>query len=198
MAADYAQMSRQLSEFYDFTGKVVLYVGAGSRQLLDPCTKTRKLIAIDKNARLLNELQRSVAASEPQHPVEVICADFNDVNASSDVIYFEFCLHEMPDPEKALAHAKSLACDVVVYDHSADSEWSYYCAEEDKVRRSSEIVHSFSPRRRQTFHGEQRFANHAELLAKVSPEGPVAVSRILPFASATGIVIPMDYELSLL
>jgi hypothetical protein len=31
-----------------------------------------------------------------------------------DTVYFEFCLHEMDDPEYALIHAKSLAPDIVV------------------------------------------------------------------------------------
>jgi hypothetical protein len=36
LAADYQLLSRSLSGFYDFTGKSVLYVGEGGRQLLDP------------------------------------------------------------------------------------------------------------------------------------------------------------------
>jgi hypothetical protein len=114
------------------------------------------------------------------------------------VVYFEFCLHEMDDPEKALMHAKSLAPDIVVYDHSPGSEWIYYGAEEDKVCRSFAAMEHFGIRRRQTLHAEQRFTRYAELVAKVSPQGPLAVERVQPFATATDIVIPMSYELNLL
>jgi hypothetical protein len=104
----------------------------------------------------------------------------------------------MDDPEKALIHAKSLAPDIVVYDHSPGSEWIYYGAEESKVARSSAAMERFGIRRRQTFYAEQRFGNHAELLAKVSPQGPLAIARAQRFAGATNVVIPMNYELNLL
>jgi hypothetical protein len=53
-------------------------------------------------------------------------------------------------------------------------------------------------RSRQTFHAEQRFSNYGELLAKVSPHGPLAIERAQRFAGITDIVIPMAYELNLL
>ena len=55
--------------------------------------------------------------------MEVVGSKFEDVALSGDVVYFEFCLHEMADPQKALTHAKNLARDTVVFDHSPDSEW---------------------------------------------------------------------------
>jgi hypothetical protein len=56
----------------------------------------------------------------------------------------------------------------------------------------------FGVRRRETFQAEQRFGNLDELLAKVGPQGPVAVERARRFRGATNIVIPMRYELNLL
>lgn len=85
-----------------------------------------------------------------------------------------------------------------MYDHSAGSEWIYYGAEEDKVARSSAVMESFGIRRCQKFKAEQRFGNYDELLAKVAPQGPLAIERIQRFVGATGIVIPMSYELNLL
>lgn len=85
-----------------------------------------------------------------------------------------------------------------MYDHSPGSEWIYYGAEEDKVARSSAVMHRFGIRRCQTFEAEQRFTNFAELLAKASRQGPLAIERIQRFAGATNIVIPMNYELNLL
>ncbi|HVO82645.1 MAG TPA: hypothetical protein VMT28_18090 [Terriglobales bacterium] len=130
--------------------------------------------------------------------MEVVGASFEDVRLQGDAVYFEFCLHEMDDPEQALIHAKSLAPDIVVYDHSPGSEWIYYGAEEDKVARSAAVMERFGIRRRERFQAEQRFGNHAELLAKVSLQGPVAIERAQRFAGATDIVIPMSYELNLL
>jgi hypothetical protein len=41
---------------------------------------------------------------------------------------------------------------------------------------------------RQTFGTEQRFRDHAELLAKVTVQGAMATLRVQRFASATNIV----------
>jgi len=198
LATDYAKLSENLCRFYDFTGKVVLFIGAAGRQLLDPSAQTRKLIAIDKDVEALRELKASIVAKGLQDSVEVIGASFEEVTLHGDAVYFEFCLHEMDDPEKALIHARSLAPDIVVYDHSPGSEWIYYGAEENQVLRSSAVMERVGIRRRQTFHAEQRFGNHAELLAKLGPQGPLAIERAQRFAGATDIVIPMSYELNLL
>lgn len=198
MATDYAKLTENLCRFYDFTDKVVLFIGAAGRQLLDPTARTRKLIAIDKDVEALRELRESIAAKGLQDSTEVVGAAFENVTLRGDAVYFEFCFHEMDDAEKALVHAKSLAPDIVVYDHSVGSEWIYYGAEEDKVVRSSAVMEHFGIRRRQTFHAEQRFANYAELFAKVAPQGPLAIERIQRFVNATEIAIPMSYELNLL
>lgn len=198
MATDYAKLSEDLRRFYDFTGKVVLFVGAGGRQLLDPGTPFKKLVAIDKNVDALRELKKDVLTRRRQDSVEVIAANFEEVAFHGDAVYFEFCLHEMDDPRKALAHAKSLAPDIVVYDHSPGSEWAYYVVEEDKISRSFMAMERFGIRRRQTFRAAQHFADHAELLAKVGTQGPVAIERAQSFVGSTEIVISMSYELNLL
>ena len=149
----------------------MLFIGAAGRQLLDPATRTKKLIALDKDAEALRELKANILAESLQDSVEVIGARFEEVTLRGDVVYFEFCLHEMEDPDKALIHAKSLVPDIVVYDHSSGSEWIYYGAEEDKVSRSSAAMERFGIRRRQTFHAEQHLGNYAELLARWLPKG---------------------------
>jgi hypothetical protein len=195
---DYAKLSENLSRFYDFTGKVVLFIGAGSKQLLDPATHTKKMVAIDKDAGALQELRAKIAAQGLQDSVEVVSASFEELTVRGDVVYFEFCLHEMDDPEKALRHAKALAPDVVVYDHSPGSEWIYYGAEEDKVASSYAVMERFGIRKRETFVAEQRFANYDELLAKVCPQGGLAIERTKRFLKVRNIVIPMKYAVSLL
>lgn len=198
MATDYAKLSENLRHFYSFGGKVVLYVGAAGRQLLDPATRTKKVIAIDRDVNGWRELKAKVAVQGLQDSIETIAANFEEVTLRADVVYSEFCFHELEDPEKALIHAKSLASDIVVYDHAAGSEWIYYGAEENCVARSSAVMEQFGIRRRQTFQAEQGFADYAELLAKVRPQGPLAIERIQRFTGAASIVIPMSYELNLL
>jgi hypothetical protein len=130
--------------------------------------------------------------------VEVLGTRFEEVTRPGDVVYFEFCLHEMADPAEALIHAGTLAPDIVVYDHSVGSEWIYLGAEEDHVARSSAAMERFGIRRRERLFADQRFGDFAELLAKVAPQGATAIERAQRFAEATNIVIPMAYELNLL
>lgn len=198
MAADYARLTRTLHDFYDFTGRTVLFVGAGTKQLFDTTTKTRKIVAIDKDDAALTDLRAMVAARGLEGAFDVVSARFEDVASPADVVYFEFCLHEMDDPEAVLAHAKSLAPDVVVFDHSPGSEWIYFGAEEQPVARSAGAMVRTGIRRRQQIRAEQRFRDHAELLDKIRQQGPTAIDRARRFAGATGIVIPMDCELNLL
>ncbi len=198
MATDYAKLAADLGRFYDFSDKVVLYIGAGSRQLLDPATPTKKLVAIDKDDNSLRDLNVKIAAEQWGDRVASLAADFLDVELRGDVVYFEFCLHEMGDPERALAHAKSLATDVVVYDHSPGSEWIFYCDEEEKVAHSTAAMHRVGVRVRQTFSDVQRFSDHAELLAKIGGQGATALERARRFLLSKNIVIPMSYELNLL
>jgi hypothetical protein len=198
MAADYGQMARNLDRFYNFEDKVVIFVGAGTKQLLDVSRKPKRTIAIDQSAEALQPLRQQVEARHLESAVEIIHADFCGVTAQGDVAYFEFCLHEMPDPVKALAHAKSLAPDIVVFDHASGSEWAYMAAEEDKVICSTQAMERFGIRSRELFRTEQIFNDYAELLAKISPQGPLAVERAARFANVTNIAIPMDYGLTLL
>ena len=196
MAADYAKMAENLSRFYDFRGKVVLFVGAGGRQLLDPELGMKKLIAIDRNVEALKGLETSIAAKLGR--IDVVGASFENVSVSGDVVYFEFCLHETSDPPLALTHARTLAPDTVVFDHLPDSPWSFHAAEEDKVRRSTEAMERFGIRRRHSLSVEQRFGDYDELLAKIGVQGEVAIQRAQRFRGATNIVIPMNCGLALL
>jgi len=133
-----------------------------------------------------------------QDSIAVIGADFEDVTLHGDVVYFEFCLHEMDDPQRALVHASQRAPDIVVFDHSPGSDWVFYGAEEEKVCRGAQAMDCFGVRRRETFRTEQRSRDDAELFAKVKAQGATAIQRAQHFAGATKIVIPMSYELALL
>jgi hypothetical protein len=197
LAADYGKLTENLRSFYDFTDKVVLFVGAGAR-LLDAFARAKRLIAIDKDVAALRELEMSLALKGMQGSVEIVSSSFEQVTRRGDVAYFEFCLHEMMNPFEALNHARILAGDILVYDHVPASEWVFYGAEEDLVCRSTEAMDRFGVRRRQTFCTEQRFQNYSELLAKVSGQGPTAIQRAQRFEGHAAIAIPMTCQLALL
>lgn len=198
MAVGYQPLIDHLRRFYDFAGKTILLVGAGSGRLLNPAVKTSKIIAVDRDAAALARLKTSLHAKGMRARVETVCARFEDVTLPVDVVYFEFCLHEMADPEVALSRARALAPDIVVYDHSAGSEWAFHAAEDEKVCRSCAAIERFGVRRRDHVLFEQRFKTHAELLAKLTPQGPAALRRAQRFAGASSIAIPMPCDLVLL
>ena len=198
MATDVALVVRNLLDFYPFAGKTVVSVGAGGGQLVEYGREARKVLAVDQDAVALQRLAAGVRAQGLANCFELIHADFFAATARGDVVLFEFSLHEMPDPARALAHAKTLAADVVVLDHAPGSDWAVQTVEEEKVRASAEAMRRFGVRSERIVSAEQRFADHAELLAKVSSQGPLAVERSERFRGATDIVISFGYGIALL
>lgn len=187
MAANYQMLVQQLTDFFAFDDKTVLYVGAGGGRLLGPAARTKRLIAIDRDAASLASVN-----------LEKVVAEFEDVQIAGDVVYFEFCLHEMKNPLKALQHARTLAPDIVVFDHAPDSKWAFFGVEEELVKRSAAAMKQFGIRDSRALHAEQHFRDHAELLARVKGQGEVAIARAQRFQGMTDISIPMDCELVLL
>ena len=198
MAADYAQMVAELKAFFDFSHKVVILVGAGAGKFIDACRGAERLIAIDQDAEVLKQFEQTLRSKGMQDRASVICSDFLEVTSRGDVVYFEFCLHEMEDPLKVLAHARELAPEVLIFDHLPDSPWTYYTNEEEKVRRSTDVMMSCGVRRQEVHEGAQRFRNHAELQAMLASGGPVSMERIAGFRDASDLVIPMRYGLAVL
>ncbi len=198
MAADYQQMAQNIREFYSFSGKKVLGVGAGGGPLTDLILESRQLIVIDKDPAAIRQWQAKIAAEALQDRVEVIHADLCEASPRGDVVYFEFCLHEMNGPRQALQHALTLAPEVLVFDHLPDSEWAFHAAEEDKVRRSTDALAEFACTRHQEFRTEQLFPEYRQLVEKVSPQGKVALERAERYRGMTDIAIPMTYGLTLL
>jgi tRNA A58 N-methylase Trm61 len=198
MAADYQQMVENFRRFYSFSGKQVVAVGAGGGPLTDLVLESGKLIVIDNDPSAIRRWEAKVAAEGLQDRVDVIHADFCEVSQRGDVVYLEFCLHEMDDPAEALRHALTLAPDVLIFDHLPDSEWAFHAAEEDKVRRSTDALAGFACARQQAFRTEQRFAEYQQLVDKVSCQGELALQRAERYRGAAEIAIPMTYGLTLL
>jgi len=198
VTVDIRQVVEYLRGFYDFTDRVLIAVGAGGGQFLDVYREARKILAVDRDPEALLRLGEAVAARGLNGRAELMQADFSEITSHAEVVLFEFSLHEMPDPAQALLHARSLAPEVVVFDHAPGSEWTHYIVEEEKVRRSTEAMERCGIKRRSTFRGEHRFEDHAELLARVASQGPTAVARIARFREQRSIVIPLVYGAALL
>lgn len=198
MAVDRAQLSASLHSFYDFAGKVVLCVGAGHGQLLDPNVVTAETVLIDRDQNSFASQSATNPTSEPSRRLRTVVADFEDVNIQADVVYFEFCLHEMEDPRQAIHHARTLAPDLVIFEHLPSSEWVFYAAEEEKVCRSAQVLSQFPVKRRQNVFADQTFAAYSDLVSKLSPQGERAMQRAVRLSQETNIVIPMKCTLVLL
>lgn len=198
MATDIRQLTDNLRGFRDLRGRVVLSVGAGGGQFLDLYRDAARIVAVDSDPAALRQLEAAVAARGLQERMELVQADFFEFTRCTEVVLFEFCLHEMPDPARALEQARSLAPEVLVYDHAPGSEWAWHTVEEEKVRRSTQAMETCGIRRRALFHGEQRFRDYGELRDKVASQGPTALERAAPFRDRRDIVIPMAYLAALL
>jgi 16S rRNA C1402 N4-methylase RsmH len=77
---------------------VVLFIGAGGKRLLDSGTRTKKLIAIDKDVEALQELK--TAAQGQQDSVEIIAARFEEVTLHGDVSISSFSCTNWTIPRK--------------------------------------------------------------------------------------------------
>src|SRR5215469_2573389 len=89
LAVNYEELSENLSRFYDFTDKVVVYVGAAGRQLLDPKVKTRNVVAIDRDVEALRRLESTAGGKGARPLPQIVGSAFESVSVTGDVVYFE-------------------------------------------------------------------------------------------------------------
>ena len=198
MATDIQQIVRNLWNFYDFTDRIVVSVGAGGGQLVEYARPASRVIAVDRDAAALARLTARLLECGLSDKFTLVASDLLDVRPRGDVLLFEFCLHEMAEPERALAHARELAPDVVVIDHAAGSRWSWCAVEDGEVEAGWRAVDRGAIRRQETVEAFQQFADYAELEAKLASQGPESRKRIGPYRGQRAISIPMPYRLALL
>jgi 16S rRNA G966 N2-methylase RsmD len=198
MATDILAILKNILEFADFNNKTVIAVGAGGGQFAEYGRKARRIIAVDINLEALEALQNKVAVIGLMDRFEYHSGDFNTFTLTGDMIFFEFCFHEMADPVSALAKAKSMAPQILIFDHSPDSPWAYIAAEETKVMNAWQVIQAQNPNRVQHYPCLQSFTTFAELETKVMPQGEVSLQRIEPYRGQENITIPMSYGLALL
>jgi SAM-dependent methyltransferase len=198
VTADTRQITSTLAAFYDFSGRTVVDVGAGGGQLVEFARDARSVIAVDRDPAALGQLETRLRAAGLAERFTLVERDLQDVIAAADVVLFEFCLHQMPDPARALAHGRMLAPDVVVIDHAPGSPWSWLAAEEEQVDRGWRAVEAHSVRRRRLVVASQRFADHGELAARLAGQGPESALRLRAYRGQTPIAIAMPYQLALI
>lgn len=197
MATDISIVEKNLRSFFDFHDKVVVHVGAGGGQLVGYSSITRSVLAVDIDKEAALHLDNSVREKGLSDKFKIEVADILSISAEADVVFFEFCLHEMPDPDRALKHARSLAPTILVIDHHPDSPWAWYVLESEKAARSWDAIRKFNIIQETSFHAEQYFTNYSELLTKVEVMGELAIERISDYFGKSNILIKMKYTIAL-
>jgi SAM-dependent methyltransferase len=198
MPADYKRMVANLLGFYDFSRKTVIDVGAGGGQLIEYGRAAARVLALDNDAPALGLLRERLKAAGLEDKFRPLLCDFMRAELEADVVLFEFCLHEMPDPGAAVERALGMAPAVVVFDHWPGSEWSYLGAEETKVEAGWAALGRFPVKKKQRHEDTQVFRDYEELYEKVKGQGETSVARIEGFRGRTAIRIPMSYGLALI
>jgi hypothetical protein len=198
VATDIKKIISNLFAFYDFTDRIVLSVGAGGGQFVEYGRAARGVIAIDQDLAALEKLHESVAAAGLDEKFTIVHSDFLSSDVKADVVLFEFCLHEMPDPAAAVRRARTLAPEVLILDHAPGSDWSAAAAEDEKVAHLWADFSMSAFRKVQTYHAVQKFGDYDELFQKVKGQGEVSLERIQRFRNERDIVIPMIYRFALI
>lgn len=199
-----------LINFCSFFKKAILDIGAGEGALLEyylPCAS--RIIAFDKDERkLINYHIKAIKflmsknlGGKVQINTETNLAFLEFSNLVFDVALFVFSLHEFENFKEILDLAKNHAYDLVVIDHSPESEWSYYCAEDEKVKQVWEELRRLRGQIKKTecvaYHF---FSNYEELKQKICQQENIiekilALERIKIFEGENAIKIQMPYTL---
>jgi SAM-dependent methyltransferase len=198
MATDIAKVLANLTSFYDFRNKSVVHVGAGGGQFIGYASDARHVLAVDPDANALEPLRAAIEKLGLGDRFTIRQARFESLSDPADVVFFEFCLHEMDDPEAALRHARTLAPETLVIDHAPESRWAWHTAETEKAARSWAAVERAGVSADQVFVGRQVFADVDALVTRVASLGEPAMSRARALGRATGIDIEMIYRVALL
>jgi hypothetical protein len=198
METDVRVLMENLQSCYDFRDKSVIHVGAGGGGLLGYATTARSVLAVDRDPEAVRRLGVALREQGLLSRVIVFKGDFASVRARADVVFFEFCLHAMADPDAALRHARTLAPETLVVDSALGSRWAWYLGEEAQVERSWEAVGRFPITRDDTFMGAEQFHDYNELLSRVRARGEPTLGRIEEFRGRQGLAIQMPYRIALL
>ncbi len=156
------------------------------------------MTAIDRDAPSLERLAERSRQCGLADKFKLVAGDLLDVRSPGDVVVLELCLHEMAEPERALAHARGMAPDLLLMDHAPGAPWSW-CATEDRgVEVGWKAVERGAIRRQEIVVAWQHFPYYAALEARLALQGPESRDRIRPHRGRKEISIPMPFRLALL
>jgi ubiquinone/menaquinone biosynthesis C-methylase UbiE len=198
MATDIEAVLRNIESCYDFTGKSVIHVGAGGGQFVRYAGRAHKVLGVDPDPAAVERLKQTIREQGLESRFSALRGDLLTVTARADVVFLEFCLHEIVDPRAALRRARTLAPETLVVDPAVDSRWAWYLCETEKAQRGWAAVERFPLALDRTFPGVQRFRDHAELLAKVGVLGECVIRRVRDFEGRQDFSIDMPYRVALL
>lgn len=198
MAADIQKIIANLLSFHDFSQQTIISVGAGGGQFIEYGRNAREVIAIDNDPDALDKLAVNLKTARLSRKFTLVCTDFCQAKAEGDIVLFEFCLHEMANPEAAISHALKIAPRVLISDHWTDSEWAYIVDEKEKVQKSWKALENFHPRKIQVHEATQFFHDYNELYEKVRIQGDKTIERIQPYREKKNFNIPMTYAFALI
>jgi hypothetical protein len=198
MATDIKKIINNLLEFYDFNNRTIITVGAGGGQLIEYGRDSKEVLAIDYDRESLQKLKENLIRSGLEDKFTLIHSDFYLSNVKGDVVMFEFCFHEMEDPEAALTHALTMAPYVLILDHWTDSEWAYIGGEEDNIAKSWAALKLFHLIKVQKFDTFQFFNDYEEIYQKVKVQVENSIKRINDFKEKKNFTIPMSYGIALI
>jgi 16S rRNA G966 N2-methylase RsmD len=198
MATDIKKIIGNLLNFYDFSNRIIISVGAGGGQLIEYGRVANKVFAIDHDNEALQKLNDNLIKSGLIDKFTLVHSDFYLSDLRGDVVLFEFCLHEMEDPEATLRHARTMAPHVVILDHWPDSEWGYIGAEDEYITKSWAALKLFPVLKVQKFDAVQTFSDYEEIYQKVKGQGEISITRIDAFKNETNFTVPMSYGIALI
>lgn len=198
MATDIKKIIDNLLNFYEFSNKKIISIGAGGGQFIEYGRHSEQVIAIDNDNEAIVKLQNALQSFEFKNKFTLINSNFYAVDVKGDVVLFEFCLHEMSNPEAAINQALTMAPNVVVADHGTTSEWAYVVDEKEKVMNSWNALSKFNPKKVQEYDTVQYFHNYDELYQKVKVQGINSIKRIEQYRNKVDFAIPMTYDFALI
>lgn len=198
MATDIKKIINNLLAFYDFNNQTIITVGAGGGQLIEYGRISKNVLAIDHDEEALHKLKDNLLKSGLDDKFTLIHSDFYLSNLQGDVVMFEFCLHEMKDPKKALKHALTMAPNILITDHWPSSEWAYIVDEKEKVAKSWTALELFHLKKVHRYDTVQFFNDYEEIYQKVKMQGENSIKRINDFKDKKNFTIPMSYGFALI
>ena len=198
MATDIETVLRNIESCYDFTGRSVIHVGAGGGQSVRCAGRARRVLGVDHDSAAVKRLEQAIREQGLEDRFRAVRGDILAVRERADVVFFEFCLHEIVDPRAALRHARNLAPETLVVDPAVDSRWAWIVCETEKAQRGWAAVERYQLALDRTFPGVQRFRDQTELLTRVEGLGDCALRRASEYAGQRDFSIDMPYRVALM